>query len=138
MINFLIGDARSIDLNDNSFEIVHSNATIEHVGSFENQLLFIKECYRVAKKYVFITTPNRYFPFDFHSKVPLLNILPKNFFRYILNLCGDKFFSKEENLNLMSKNEIIKILSNLKIKNYIIYENKIFGLTANFLIIIEK
>ena len=43
-INFLIGDARCIDLDDNSFEIVHSNATIEHVGSFENQLLFIKEC----------------------------------------------------------------------------------------------
>ena len=137
-INLLIGDARCIDLDDNSFEIVHSNATIEHVGSYENQLLFIKECYRVSKKYIFITTPNRYFPIDFHTKIPLLNILPKTFFRYVLKLCGDKFFSKEENLNLMCKNEIIKIVNNLKIKNYTIYENKIFGLTANFLLIIEK
>ncbi len=46
-LKFLIADARSIDIKDNSFDIVHSNTTIEHVGSFDNQLLFIKECFKV-------------------------------------------------------------------------------------------
>ena len=37
----LIGDGRNNNLPNNTFDIVHSNATIEHVGSYQNQLLFI-------------------------------------------------------------------------------------------------
>ena len=39
----IFGDEKKYMLEDNSFDIVHSNATIEHVGSFENQVSFVRE-----------------------------------------------------------------------------------------------
>ncbi len=134
----VIGDGCSMPFENSSFEIVHSNATIEHVGSYKNQTNFIRECVRVSGKYTYITTPNRFFPMDFHSKIPLINLLPKNIFRKILKLFGDNFFSKEKNLNLLSKNEIRKILNDLEIRNFKIYENKFFGFVSNFIFVISK
>ena len=64
--SFIIGDGKKNIFDNNLFDIVYSSATIEHVGSLENQLSFVSECFRVAKKSVFISTPNRNYPFDFH------------------------------------------------------------------------
>ena len=61
----IVGNGLATKLKDNSFDIVHSNATIEHVGSFENQVLFVKEMIRISKKSVFIQTPNRFYPLNF-------------------------------------------------------------------------
>ena len=137
-VECVVGDGCGMAIENNFFEIVHSNATIEHVGSYKNQVNFIRECVRVSKEYTFITTPNRFFPMDFHSKIPLINLLPKNIFRKILKLFGDNFFSKEENLNLLSKNEIKIMLSELEIKNFKIIENRFLGLVSNFLLVIKK
>jgi hypothetical protein len=78
------GDGRNTNLPDNFYEIVHSNATIEHVGSFDNQIKFVRELYRISKKIIFIQTPNRYFPIDFHTLLPFLHWLPKKMHRKIL------------------------------------------------------
>ena len=75
--DFIIGDGCDNQLEDNTYDIVYSNATIEHVGSHNKQKIFISECARVAKKTIFITTPNRYFPLDFHTKIPFIHMLPK-------------------------------------------------------------
>ena len=56
-ISFKVCDAKKMKFKNNSFDIVHSNAVIEHVGSFKNQLKFFSECLRVTKKYIFIQTP---------------------------------------------------------------------------------
>jgi ubiquinone/menaquinone biosynthesis C-methylase UbiE len=136
--NFIIGDGCNNQLKDNTFDIVYSNATIEHVGSHNNQKLFISECVRVAKKNIFITTPNRYFPLDFHTKIPLIHFLPKIIHRKILNLFGHSFFAKEENLNLLSKKDLIDHCEKLKIKNYKIISYKIYHFTSNLILIIEK
>ena len=55
--SFITGDGKKNIFDNNLFDIVHSSATIEHVGSLEDQLTFVSECFRVAKK-VFITSPN--------------------------------------------------------------------------------
>ena len=136
--NFIIGDGCNNQLKDNTFDIVYSNATIEHVGSHNNQKLFISECVRVAKKNIFITTPNRYFPLDFHTKIPFIHFLPKKIHRKILNLFGHSFFAKEENLNLLSKKDLIDHCEKLKIKNYKIISYKIYHFTSNLILIIEK
>ena len=39
-------------------DLVISNATIEHVGSFENQLKMVKNIILLSKKYFVITTLN--------------------------------------------------------------------------------
>ena len=45
-----------MNFTDNSFDLVDSNATIEHVGSSIDQIEFIKECIRVSKKNNYINS----------------------------------------------------------------------------------
>ena len=137
-LNMLLGDGRKVDLPNASFDIVYSSAVIEHVGDAVNQKNFIKECVRLTKKKVFITTPNRYFPLDFHTKLPLIHMLPKKFFRKILYLLGDNFFRFEKNLNLLSKNDLIKFCEELKIKKYKILSHRFLYLVSNLILVIEK
>ena len=59
-------------------DLVISNATIEHVGSFENQIIMCKNIINLTKKYFIIITPNRFHPLEFHTKIPLIHWLPKN------------------------------------------------------------
>jgi len=131
-------DGREIPLKNNSFDIVISNATIEHVGNKRNQTKFIKEAVRLSKKLVFISTPNRYFPIDFHTLIPLIHWFPKKIHRFILKKIGLDFFSKESNLNLLSDNELSNICQNLKIKNYTISKIRILGFCTNLVLSINK
>ena len=57
---------------DKTFDIATSNAVIEHVGSREKQQAFYAELSRVAKQ-VFLTAPNRYFPVEHHTAIPLMH-----------------------------------------------------------------
>jgi ubiquinone/menaquinone biosynthesis C-methylase UbiE len=134
----LIGDGRDTKLADNSFDIVHSNATIEHVGSFENQIKFVKEMLRISREAVFIQTPNRYYPIDFHTILPFIHWLPKNLHRKILKILKLNFYSVEENLNLISENDLKKICENLKIKDYEILKYNLFFIPSNLILVIKK
>ena len=60
-------------------DLVVSSATIEHVGSNLNQIKMIENISKLTTNFFFITTPNRFFPIDFHTKIPLLHLLPKKF-----------------------------------------------------------
>ena len=114
--------------------MVISSAVIEHVGSSENQLKMIKNIIKLTKKTFIITTPNRNYPIDFHTKIPFIHWLPKNIHRQILKLIGLKFFSKEENLNLLNKNNLKNFLNDKNI-DYEIVEIKFLGFTSNFIVI---
>ena len=52
-----------------------SNAVIEHVGGRERQRQLVSEAIRVGRR-VFITTPNRRFPVEVHTRLPLVHWLP--------------------------------------------------------------
>ena len=131
-------DGRKSSLEDSSFDIVYSNATIEHVGNSQNQMNFIQECVRLSKSKIFISMPNRYFPIDFHSKIPLIHMLPKNIHRRIIKFFGESFFGHEENLNLLGKKDLILFLEKLNIKKFKIIKHKLLFLTSNIILIIEK
>ena len=115
-------------------DLVISSAVIEHVGNDYNQIKMIENIYKLSKKIFVITTPSRGYPLDFHTKLPLIHWLPKHIHRKILKFIGMNFFSKEENLNLLSKNNIKKIMKRLQIKHEII-EIKLLGITSNFVVI---
>ena len=71
----LEGDGRALPFGDNSFDIAYSNAVIEHVGSTRaDQLQFLTELVRVSKR-GYLTTPNRHFPIEIHTRTPLLHLL---------------------------------------------------------------
>jgi len=70
-VNAVIADARELPWPDKYFDIVHSNAVIEHVGDFENQRKMASEIMRVGKQW-FVATPNRWYPFEFHTRLPFV------------------------------------------------------------------
>ena len=135
---FYKGDGKKTGLKSNDFDIVYSSATIEHVGSFEEQVKFINELLRLSKKTTFITTPNQYYPIDFHTKIPFIHWLPKKIHRYILNLIGLKFYGKESNLNLLSNKNVISIMKLLNVKKYKIIKYRFLFFISNIIIIINK
>ena len=74
-IRYVRGDACALPFEDGAFDVVHSNAVIEHVGGRERQEAFVREALRVGRR-VFVTTPNRWFPVEVHTKLPLVHWLP--------------------------------------------------------------
>lgn len=130
-------------LNDETVEnlksdVVLSSATIEHVGCYENQKKMIKNISLLTNKIFFITTPNKNYPIDFHSKLPFVNMLPNNIFRKILKIFNFDYLSREENLNLLTQRDIKQFLfENNLYKNFDIKIRyiKLFFLKSNFIII---
>jgi SAM-dependent methyltransferase len=76
-IAYVQGDACALPFADASFDVVHSNAVIEHVGTRERQEAFVREAVRVGR-HVFLTTPNRWFPVEVHTRLPLVHWLPES------------------------------------------------------------
>ena len=126
------------ELKNMSSDIVISSATIEHVGNDHNKMVMVKNISKLAKRCFVITTPNRYYPIDFHTKLPLLHFLPKKIHRLILKLIGMKFFAQEENLDLISYKQLKLILRDVKDFKIEIKKIKFFGLTSNFIVVAKK
>ena len=121
-------------------DLVISSATIEHVGSYENQIKMLENIIKLTNKYFFITTPNRFFPIDFHTKLPIIHMLPKKIHRKILRLINLKEYAEEENLNLLDENTVNKLINTQQNATFKIriFKVKLFGLTSNLLIFGEK
>ena len=131
-------NAKKIPSNFRKFDIVHSNAAVEHVGNLRNQTIFLKKLYSITKKTLIVTTPNRFHPIEFHTKILMLHWLPKSFFRLLLKIFGDEFYSKEKNLNLLSEENLKMLCRDCKFKTYEILKIKFLGFTSNLILIARK
>jgi SAM-dependent methyltransferase len=74
-IRYVQGDGCALPFEDGAFDLYFSNAVIEHVGAVDRQRAFVAEALRVARR-VFLTTPNRWFPIELHTRLPLVHWLP--------------------------------------------------------------
>lgn len=130
-VRFVQTKPNETPFRDREFDVVFCNAVVEHTGDREHQKLFIQEYCRIAKKF-FFTTPNRWFPIEPHSVLPLVHYLPGGVFRKILKLCGKGALADINILNLLSAKEFQLLfpenvqLSLIKIKT--------FGITSNLII----
>lgn len=86
-VRVLTADALDLPFADRTFDIAHSNAVIEHVGPRHAQARFLAEMTRVANT-GFVSTPNRWFPVDSHTNVPLAHWLPRRAFVATLRRLG--------------------------------------------------
>lgn len=118
---------------DKEFDIVWSNAVLEHVGCREKQLEFLKEISRVGKR-AFLTTPNRNFPIEVHTRTVLLHFLPTRIFHSYLRLIG-KGWATGDYMNLLKRRELSRLLEESGIVKYRIIANRLFGFALDFIII---
>jgi SAM-dependent methyltransferase len=76
-VHVVRADGRELPFADGAFDLGFSNAVVEHVaGGREGQRRFVSELCRVAER-VFVTTPNRWFPLEVHTLLPLAHWLPE-------------------------------------------------------------
>jgi len=126
-------DGNCFPFEDKAFDVLWSNAVIEHVGDRNKQLLFLKEIKRVSKR-AFITTPNRFFLIEVHTLTPLLHYLPKRVFDKYLEFIG-KGWAAGEYMHLLSKNDIKTLLADAGIADYTIIKNRFVGITMSFIVL---
>jgi SAM-dependent methyltransferase len=135
-VKVVLYDGNYFPFTDKEFDIAWSNAVIEHVGDHDKQLLFLSELIRTSKN-IFITTPNRWFPIEVHTRLPLLHFLPKKYFDKVLPLLG-KTWATGDYMNLLSVGDMKEMLKELNITNYTIKRNKKFFFTMDFVLIVKQ
>jgi SAM-dependent methyltransferase len=64
----VVCDGLRLPFADKTFDLVLSNAVIEHVGGASEQTTFVAEHRRVGRSFI-VTTPNRWFPIESHTRV---------------------------------------------------------------------
>jgi SAM-dependent methyltransferase len=95
-VAYVRGDACALPFPDGAFDVVFSNAVVEHVGDEERQRTFVSEALRVGRR-VFVTTPNRWFPVEVHTRLPLVHWLPERAAHRAYDLTG-RSWAKENHL----------------------------------------
>jgi len=121
---------------DKEFDICWSNAVLEHVGGAERQRQFLSEVVRVSRR-AFITTPNRYFPIELHTRTPLLHfLLPKRTFDAYLARVGQGWAAGDY-MTLLSERALRGLLSDAGVRKYRLFRNRLCGFTADFAVVID-
>ena len=85
---------------DCEFDIAYSNAVLEHVGGSERRRVFLLEAQRVSRA-IFILVPNKWFPVEHHTGIPVLHWSPTRFRRTLKNV-PHSYWSRVENLDFLS------------------------------------
>jgi hypothetical protein len=96
----------SLPAPDASHDWVTSSAVIEHAGSQAQQEAFLGECARVARRGIFVTCPNRWHWLEFHTKLPLVHWLPREWHRALLRRVGLEAWARESHLRLLGSGEL--------------------------------
>jgi len=105
---FLEADLREIPLPDGYFDYGICNAVVEHAGTRAQQAAMVSEVCRVCRCVLF-TTPNRWFPIELHTWLPLLHWLPDSAYRASLRRLGLDYFAEVGNLNLLDASSFLAL-----------------------------
>jgi SAM-dependent methyltransferase len=106
----VIGDGRSLQFSNNSFDVAFSNSVIEHVGNWEDMQRFASELRRVGKSF-YCQTPNKWFPIEPHLGTVFLHWWPQ-----ILNLFFvTRYFTLWGLMNKPTRKQVEESLANIRL-----------------------
>lgn len=128
-----IKENQPLPFADGHFDLVTSWATLEHVGSYEQQAFFLRECYRVSRKGLFLTTPYRGCFYEPHSGIFFLHWLPLRFFRFVCRAMGKNFWAEQKNLNPLWVSDVRAMLPKEAMASIKIY--RMFKILPSHLVI---
>ena len=109
---FMKGDGRHLDLEDNSFDIAFSNSVIEHLGSYESQEQFAAETSRVGCQ-LWVQTPARGFFLEPHFITPFVHWLPKRVRPWFVH-----WFSPWSFLQRPTKERTAEVVDEIRLLSY--------------------
>ena len=115
---FLEADLRSIPLPDGYFDYGICNAVVEHAGPRDQQTALVEEVCRVCRNVLF-TTPNKRFPVELHTFLPLLHWLPDPAYRAALRRFGFTYFAEVDNLNLLSPPAFLSLFPSTRVNRLV-------------------
>jgi hypothetical protein len=137
-----LGDATALTGHgENTFDLVHSNSVLEHVGDWRNMQNFAANARRLAPNY-YVQTPNFWFPIEPHFRRIGFQWLPEQirYRRLMANRLG--FFDKSDTLHdavstvqfchLIDRRQFAALFPDAAIEN-----EKFLGLTKSFTAIRE-
>jgi hypothetical protein len=107
-LTYLEADLRSIPLPTGYFDYGICNAVVEHGGTRDQQRALVAEVCRVSRCVLF-TTPNKRFPLELHTFLPLIHWLPEGRYRAILRRLGHDYFAQMNNLNLLDARAFLSL-----------------------------
>jgi len=102
----LVADGCCLPFGDKSFDIVFSNAVIEHLAA-EDQKRMAKEISRVGRSW-FVTTPNFWYPIEMHHKVPFFQFLPRSAQSFVQRKW--RTWPEGEPINLLTASQLQNLL----------------------------
>lgn len=125
-----------LPFRDDEFDLLFCSAVLEHVGDRDAQRAFVHEAIRVARR-VFFTTPNRWYPLEFHTLLPFVHWLPQSTHQRMLRAVGYDFLARTENLNLLGERDLRALFGDRQV-GLTVTRIRLFGLTSNLVISSRK
>jgi ubiquinone/menaquinone biosynthesis C-methylase UbiE len=116
LVRTIIGDGRSLPFPSGSVDWVFSNAVIEHVGRWEDQLQFAAEVRRAARRGYFVTTPNKYFPIEPHTMFPYYQFLSEYYQRKVIRWWPG-YMREYQEIHLLSKAQLQELFPEARIQS---------------------
>lgn len=130
-------DEVQLPFPDKSFDVVFCNAVIEHVGHRYRQGQFLHEVLRLGKR-AFVATPNRWYPVEFHTMLPLIHWLPTRTYRSLYHALGFSFFADGENLNLLDRTSLLALMPLEHRQRARVGVHRFLGPISNLLLIVDE
>lgn len=137
LIETLVGDACNLPFGDKSFDIVHSNSVIEHVGDWPRVRAFARETRRVGKRY-YVQTPNFWFPVEPHYSAFFVHWFPEPVRARMLMTADRGFLGKAENVSRAVEKARSARLLDRRMFGYLfpdadLHDEKFLGLTKSLI-----
>ena len=104
-VKTLVFNGCALPFRDQSFDVVYSDAMIEHLSDHGAQQRFAAEVVRVRRGW-FVTTPNLWYPIEPHYHLPLVQFLPQGWQRGLVRGLSRTPY---DTLNLLTKRQFHRL-----------------------------